>query len=168
MGMYGEYARVTPAELDRVLRDPEWGDEFLDGLSENANHQRDPLAGERITDIDKAFHGIWYLLVAAGAPVDVVWGGAEVGGTDGGYGPRRYLRADEVAAAARYLSATPWDQLARHYVPASLEAADIYPSVIWMRDGDAARDFLRSNYERLVEHFAAAAAGGDAVVFWIS
>ncbi|MGO4429707.1 DUF1877 family protein, partial [Streptomyces sp. MCAF7] len=34
MSMIGNYARLTPAELERAVRDPDWGREFIGELAE--------------------------------------------------------------------------------------------------------------------------------------
>jgi len=164
MSMIGEYARVTPQELDQILRDPQWGQDFVDGLCE-AYPGEGGAAGQRVLDVDKAWNGIWYLLNAVGgAPVDVVGGGEQVSDDDWGYGPARYLTADDVRAAAAYLRETTWEALASHFDPAHLQAADIYPA-IW--DDPHALDYLRENFQCLVAFFAAAATVGDAIVLWL-
>jgi hypothetical protein len=58
--------------------------------------------------LDKAWHGVHYLLCGKAEPgtglaSQAVMGGTEVG-DDLGYGPARYFEADEVAAIARELS----------------------------------------------------------------
>jgi Domain of unknown function (DUF1877) len=167
MGMLGEYARVTAEELDRALRDPAWGLELVKGLSASAYPERWSTDG-RMLDIDKAWNGIWYLITAEdGAPVDPVAGGARVNDHDLGYGPARCLTPGEVAAAASYLRATAWEQLAGHFDPVRMSRAGIYPSIIWERDGDDALDYLRDYYQRLVDFFAAASDSGDAIILWI-
>jgi hypothetical protein len=164
--MIGEYARVTSGELGRVLDDPQWGQEFLDALSETAySRQQEPGDG-RVLDIDKAWNGIWYLLQeAGGGPVDIVGGGVPVSDIDRGYGLVRYLTADDVRAGSAHLQVTTWESLASHYDPGKMSSADIYPS-IWDQ-GDEALDYLRVNYEALAAFFAAAASAGDAVILWI-
>jgi hypothetical protein len=167
MSMIGEYARVTTGELGQVLGDPQWGQELLDELSETAypRRQEEPDDG-RVLDIDKAWNGIWYLLQkAGGGPVDIVGGGVPVSDIDRGYGPARYLTADEVRAGSAHLQATTWESLASHYDPGKMSSAEIYPA-IWDQ-GDEPLDYLRVNYESLVAFFAAAASVGDAVILWI-
>ena len=167
MGMIGEYARVSPEELERALEDPQRGQELFSRLSAAAypRGQEGPDK-ERALDVDKAWHGIWYLLrEAGGGPVDVVGGGSPVSDVDQGYGPARYLTAEEVRAGAAHLEATAWESLADHFDPVMMDSADIYPS-IWDR-GDEAIDYLRANYKSLVGFFAAAASAGDAVILWI-
>lgn len=165
MGMVGAYARVTPDELDRALADPGWASEYLGELEESDYPGEEPSGSGRTFDVDKAWNGIGYLLNAAGGgPVDVVTGGEPVSTEDLGYGPARFLTPAQVGEGARYLAAMRWEQLARNFDPAQLNADDIYPA-IW--DDAHALDYLRSNYEGLVQFFSTAAAAGDAVILWL-
>jgi hypothetical protein len=116
-------------------------------------------------DVDKAWNGIWFLLKAAGAPVDVVGGGALLSDEDLGYGPARYMTPDEVTLAAASLAALPWEKLACRFDPAQMNSDNVYPA-IW--DDDGALDYLRVNYAVLVKFFDAAAAAGDGVILWLS
>lgn len=165
MSMIGAYARVTPAELDQALRDPEWAVALLEQLAESTYPGQDTAATDRCVDVDKAWHGLWFLLNAAGAPINVVGGGAPLSGEEIGYGPARYLSADEAERAASYLQALPWEDLAGHFDQARMTADGIYPA-IW--DDDDALDYLRVNYAVLVTFFGAAAAAKDAVILWLT
>jgi hypothetical protein len=165
VAMVGAYARVTQDELDRGLADPDWAYEYLGELEESDYRGDDPAGSGRTFDVDKAWNGIGYLLNAAGSgPVDVVTGGEPVSTEDLGYGPARFLTPAQVGEGARYLAAMRWELLARHFDPAQLNADDIYPAT-W--DDAHALDYLRSNYEGLVQFFSAAAAAGDAVILWL-
>jgi hypothetical protein len=53
MSMIGEYARLTPAEVDRAVLDPDWAREFVDELIEAG--AADAGADARCLDIDKAW-----------------------------------------------------------------------------------------------------------------
>ena len=82
-------------------------------------------------DIDKAWHGVHFLLTgtaeeAPGPLGQVVLGGTEIG-DDLGYGPARYLAPDAVGTVATALDAASSDELRRGYDAAALEAAEIYP-----------------------------------------
>jgi len=55
--------------------------------------------------------------------------------------------------------------LAGHFDPARTTADAIYPA-IW--DDDHALDYLRVNHAILVQFFGTAAAGGDAVILWLT
>ncbi len=147
MGMIGAYARMTPGELDRALKDPEWAVQRIEDLEESTYPGQDSAATDRYVDIDKAWNGIWFLLNAAGAPVDVVGGGTPLSDEDLGYGPARRLSPDEVGLAAASLAALPREELAGRFDPEQMNADGIYPA-IW--DGVDALDYLRVNYAVLV------------------
>lgn len=165
MGMIGAYARMTPVELNQALHDPQWAAEHLMELAESTYPAQDSVDTDRYVDIDKAWNGIWFLLNAAKAPIDIMAGGAPVSDEDLGYGPARYLTSGEVELAASYMQAMPWEQLAGYFDPAQMTADGIYPA-IW--DTDDALDYLRSHYAVVVRFFGAAAAAGDAVILWLT
>src|SRR5687767_12235877 len=77
--------------------------------------------GER-TDLDKAWHGLHYLLTRTAwegdAPLNfLVAGGREVGDIDVGYGPARVLSAAEVRAAADALARLTDEELRSRFNP---------------------------------------------------
>jgi hypothetical protein len=49
-----------------------------------------------------------------------------------------------------------------------MEAKQIYPDVIWVRDGQEALDYALDNYQQLQVFYRDAAARGDAVIQWLS
>lgn len=163
--MIGAYARVTPAELDQALLDPQRAAELVENLAETTYPGQDSAATDRCIDIDKAWHGTWFLLNAVGAPVDIVEGGAPLSDENLGYGPARYPNPSEVEEAAAYLTAVRWEDLAGHFDPARMTADGIYPA-IW--DDGHALDYLRVNHAILVKFFGTAAAAGDAVILWLA
>jgi len=95
--------------------------------------------GEGIeTDLDKAWHGIHYLLTGTaweGAePLNfIVCGGKEVGNVDVGYGPARVLASDEVKKIADALGALDKNVLRERFNPGEMMSLEIYPD-IWDRD----------------------------------
>jgi hypothetical protein len=156
MGMIGEYARVSAQDFRRCLREPDVASAVV----------YEELTQERRTDLDKAWHALSHLLERAGMTVDVVMGGELVDGAgDWGYGPPRYLTAEQVAAAGAQLSGLSWERLTDGVALADLDRAEIYPH-IW--DESDALDYVRPYYEALVAFFTTAAREGDAVLLWIS
>ena len=83
--------------------------------------------------IEKAWHGVHYLLCGKVEPgtdlaSQAVMGGTEVG-EDLGYGPARYFEADEVAAIARELSRPNLEaEMMARWNPAQMEQLGIYPA----------------------------------------
>lgn len=100
-------------------------------------------AGELLTqDLDKAWHGIHYLLTGSDwegeAPFDfIVRGGAKIGDIDVGYGPARAFTATETAAIESALADWNEQTLRDRYNPEEMLRLDIYPR-IW--DFDPAED----------------------------
>jgi Domain of unknown function (DUF1877) len=89
------------------------------------------------TDLDKAWHGIHYLLTGTAwegvAPLNfLVAGGRSVGDIDVGYGPARVLSAAETRAAHEALTQLSDDELRGRFDPAAMTKKDIYPE-IWDR-----------------------------------
>jgi hypothetical protein len=90
------------------------------------------------TDLDKAWHGIHYLLTGDGSegafPAGfLVSGGTDVGDVDVGYGPARTLTSAQTREALAFLDRVSDDELRRRFKPADMMAAEIYPE-IWDRD----------------------------------
>ncbi|HLN65023.1 MAG TPA: YfbM family protein [Symbiobacteriaceae bacterium] len=121
--------------------------------------------------VDKAWHGIHFLLNGAaytgdGPLFNVVLGGTEIG-EDLGYGPARYLTADQVREAAAAFGAISDDELRQRYNPRAFEDADIYPN-IWVDEGDEALDYVMEYLTQLRAFFLAAAQAGQAMLLYIS
>ena len=160
MGMIANFMQIGQAQLDALLDDP-------DGI-DPAIHPPEGAPPDTI-DVDKAWHGIHFLLTGSpwrGAEplVNVVLGGVEIG-EDVGYGPARYLTPDQVRDVAAALSAIPSDLLGARFDPDAMIRADIYPE-IW-DEGDEARNYLLGAYERLRNHYLDAARRGNAMLIFI-
>ncbi|MFW6692609.1 YfbM family protein [Streptomyces sp. MAR4 CNX-425] len=171
MSMIGEYARVTPAELDRVVRDPDWGESLVFDLMEaedeaGSEAEPDGLGAARFLDTDKAWDTLGYLLRRVDFPVNVVHGEEPIpGAEDWGYGPPRYLTVEQVRTAARELAATDFGRLVRGVTPADLVRAEVYP---WSAGEDGEWfDFVQGRYGALVSFFQSAAREGDALLVWL-
>ena len=94
------------------------------------------------TELDKAWHGVHYLLTSTAwegePPLNLlVTGGREVGKEDVGYGPARTLSAAETRALATALAAVTDEALRARFAPAEMMRLEIYPE-IW--DSDPAED----------------------------
>jgi len=129
----------------------------------------DPEDLGRDLHIEKAWHGVHFLLcgVPAAAPPplgDAVLGGAEVG-PDAGYGPARYLEAEQVAALAAALQELPPAEVADRYDAVLLDAQEIYPDG-W--SGEDRVEWMRESYARLRDFYLDAGREGLAVLLWIS
>ncbi len=128
---------------------------------------------EYALDVDKAWHGIHFLLTGdpwEGSPplMNAVLGGETLGDEDLGYGPARFLTPEEVTELAEALEGWSREKLAARYDPAAMEAAEIYPTGIWEDEGPEALDYVLSYYDELLEFYRQAAARGDAVILYIN
>jgi len=90
------------------------------------------------SDLDKAWHGIHYLLTqSADDGLDslhfLVGGGSEVGGEDLGYGPARVFTAEQVRRIHAALQPVDDEVLRARYDPEEMTRLKIYPS-IWDRE----------------------------------
>lgn len=149
--------------LDHLLDEPENVVGFLYPDDDN-----DP---PNTTDLDKAWHGLHYLLtgdaVGGAAPLSkAILDGTEIG-PELDFGAARYLTVEEVAAVAHALAALTPDTLAQRYEPSAMQQKQIYPD-IWERDGDEALEYLLDFFPELQRFYADAAARGEAVIHWIA
>jgi hypothetical protein len=116
--------------------------------------------------IDKAWHGVHYLLcgkVEPGSDVasQAVMGGTEVG-EDMGYGPARYFDANEVAAIARELSRPNLEaEMDARWDPDKMADLGIYPGQFVATED---RQWLMDAFRQLRQFYVDASAAKLAVV----
>lgn len=116
--------------------------------------------------IDKAWHGIHYLLCGAAEPTTTLISNAIIGGTElgddfAGYGPARYFAADETAAMATELNRRTLEgEMTARYNPAQMTKLGIYPNG-W--SGPDAQWLMRE-FRRVRDFYADASAKGFAIV----
>jgi hypothetical protein len=161
MSMIGNFLQVTPAQLQSLVDNPS---------SVKALIYPDDGDRPESIDVDKAWHGIHFMLTddawGGNAPLaNVVLGGTEIGG-DVGYGPAHYLTPDELRAVADALRELPGDEFARRFDAEKLSESQIYPR-IW-DEGDEALDYLRHYYETIREYYLDASAKGNAMLKYLN
>jgi uncharacterized protein DUF1877 len=118
-----------------------------------------------VISIDKAWHGVHYLM--CGAPdsgsamlSQVVMGGTEVG-EDLGYGPARFFEADRVVEIVRELTRAGLEsEMQARFDPTAMTAAGIYPNG-WS-PGDL--NWVLDEFRKLRQFFIDASAAKDAVL----
>ncbi|MFE5211787.1 YfbM family protein [Streptomyces sp. NPDC056600] len=171
MSMIGEYLRVTAAELDRAIQDPDWAFDLTEEV-QDAEEESEPAPGEaRHFSTYKTWNLLGFLLERADFPVDAVHGEEPFAeDEDWGYGPPRYLPAKRVRYAAAELRATTYDQLVSGVDPADLAEAEVYPltgvyPLGWHEPG--ALEWGRHWYDGLTRFFEAAAAADHAMLVWL-
>jgi hypothetical protein len=115
--------------------------------------------------IEKAWHGVHYLLCGKAEPgsdliSQAVMGGTDIG-EDLGYGPARYFEAAEVAAIAHELTQPNLEaQMTARWDPDQMTALGIYPAVFTSDD----EQWLMDAFRELRKFYVDAAAGNLAVV----
>lgn len=140
MSMILALTTVEDSTIRRLLEDPEqvWRVLAPDDSDMHPPRPMDLVEGEgHSTDLDKAWHGIHYLLTGTewegtGPAAFLLAGGREVGDVDVGYGPARALSASEVRAAQEHLAGIADAELRSRFDPADMLEKDIYPT-IWDR-----------------------------------
>jgi len=157
VSMIGNFLQLNSDELASLIADPSNVEAFI--YPEEDEHENN-------FDVDKAWHGIHFLLAndawAGETPLaNVVLGGTEIG-DDVGYGPAKYLTADEVFDVANALKDLSSDAFRARYNAKSLLDNEIYPQ-IWHDDDDAV-GYLTSYYETLRDYYLDAAAKGNAML----
>lgn len=164
MSMNGEYLRLTPAELERALNDPEWAWDLVEEIQDAEAEYEPGPAEARHFATHQTWHLLGFLLQRSTFPVDVVHG-EEPLTTDGwGYGPPRYLRQERVRLAAETLYRTTYDQLIQDVDPGELTKAEVYPQ-IW--DSPDSLAWGSDLFTPLTEFFRGAACAGHAMLIWI-
>jgi hypothetical protein len=121
-------------------------------------------------EMDKAWHGIHYLLTgnpwsARGTLGQAILGGVGFG-PDIGYGPARYLNPRQVAEIAEALKALPVDKFKSRYDPKAMMQAEIYPTT-WEREGEEGLTWLVSGLEQLTAFYSRAADQKKGVILAI-
>lgn len=160
MSMIGCLRRVGEDELRAVLDDPESIFDLLD-------------SEEGEIDLDKAWHGIHFLLTGTGwegeGPLAfLVKGGQEVGEEDVGYGPARAFFPDAVAAIAAAIAPLTNDELTARYDTKRMTSLEIYPG-IWDREDERASnlEYLLDYFDTLRDFVKAAAAEHQGLLVYI-
>lgn len=165
MSMIGNYRRITEKELAWLQANPS---EIADFLDPDAAPPAD-----RQLDIDKAWQAIHFLLCGAaweGTPPlgNAVTGGRPIADVDVGYGPARYLTAEEVVETFEALDDISAPELLQRFDPEAMNEAGVYPSG-WGQYNTTAEDqeYIAGNYAALVEFFREAAVHGDAMLIYL-
>lgn len=159
MGMIAYFATLGEDDVQR-LRD---GDEsLLEELYEEEQHE--------VTDIDKAWHGVHFLLSGEPhGPGERVEGAAIMGGTevgpDMGYGSGRVHTPSQVQEINVALDALSEDTFCDRFDATELGNNDIYPD-IW-DEGEEALEYLMFGLQGIKQVFATAALRDEYVFTWI-
>ncbi|MEV7678806.1 YfbM family protein [Streptomyces sp. NPDC088341] len=164
MSMIGEYLRVTAAELDRTIQNPQWALDLAEEIQDAEDVSKPTPAEARHFSTYKTWDLLRFLLSRAGFPVDVIHGEEPFTEEDWGYGAPKYLRAERVRLAAEALRTTSYDQLTAGADPAELTRAEVYP-LGW--DEPESLEWARPWFDGLTLFFEAAADADDAMLVWL-
>lgn len=145
MSMILELLEITPETFTYLSSD-------LDAFEEFMEREWDP---ERIReDLDKAWHGIHFLLTGTAwegePPLDFLLKGGTEFGHDQGYGPPRYLSPEELEVIAQALEEIPPGTFRSRFDPDLLDQHQIYPTH-WNNPEElpAIEEYLVSSYRIL-------------------
>lgn len=127
----------------------------------------------RETDIDKAWHGIHFLLTGTaweGEPPYnfLIEGGEAVGDEDVGYGPARAFNASQTRTIADALDVLTRNELATRFNAERMRSLEIYPD-IWDRDpkDDDTLGYCLDFYDELKAFVRRAADDGLCLLVYI-
>jgi len=164
MSMITVLRRLSDSDLTRLLHDPELVRDYLD---EQSSDEFGPFTE---LDIDKAWHGIHFLLTGTECegdpPLDfLVRGGTAVGDVNIGYGPARGWTSGEVSRLANAVRDLDASELRHRFDPPTMTRLDIYPT-IWNRDpkDEDTLGYLIGHYEALRAFIIDAAGAGQALL----
>ena len=114
--------------------------------------------GNDVSDLDKAWHGIHFLLTRSPWEGDpplnfLLHGGEPIAGSDEGYGPARFFPPTKAVVIHKALQRVPEDQLRSRFDAEQFINADIYPRIWHERAQDQANlDYLMHWFRSLKEH----------------
>jgi hypothetical protein len=162
MSMIGNYRRIRRETLDACRAAPARVAELL------YDESNPPI--DSAIDIDKAWHGLHFLLnqtewTGSGSLFDAVLGGTPIG-DDVGYGPARFLTPEAVKATAAALAEFPVDAKLAALDLRAMDKLEIYPQ-IW-DEGDEAKEYIRFGFDAVREIFQQAAERDEAMLVWVN
>lgn len=189
MSMIGCFRTTSNEDLEALFGRPERIQKFLYGIdfSEGAHRswlfkffqKKKPEVDHWIPkdegadfDVDKAWHGIHYLLCdepweGKGVRSFILAGGRSIGSVDVGYGPARAFTSDEVKAIAEELSAIESKDLEAKCNAQDFAEKEIYPN-IWDEPFDECFGYILSYFEELKEFILNASRQGKALIVYMS
>jgi hypothetical protein len=171
MGMTCELRQLAPAYAQKLLQNPDEVMQYYDDASKGELPEE--AQGEDL-DLDKAWHGLHYILTGTAwggdTPLNsLLLGGEQIGDEeehDVGYGPARVLMPTQVAAFAQALDAVTSVEVSKRFNPSEMEKLDIYPNV-WDRKDETLEEWMRESMVELKNFLKRANAQQQAVIIAI-
>lgn len=163
MGMIANFLRVSESELNDYLKDSSLLADNIYSDEENTN----------LTDIDKSWGGILFLLTGQGLeeldhPLSRILFSGELIDEDQdlGYGPAHYLTVLEVKEIYNEISQITPEELRGRYDAEKMEELGIYPN-IW-DDNEESLDYLLDSYNDVLEVYSEAVKNNQAIITFIN
>lgn len=163
MGMIANFLRVSESELNDYLKDSSLLEDNIYSDEENSN----------LTDIDKSWGGILFLLTGQGLeeldhPLSRILFSGELIDEDQdlGYGPAHYLTVLEVKEIYNEISQITPEELRGRYDAGKMEELGIYPN-IWDDDQESL-NYLLDSYNDVLEVYSEAAKNNQAIITFIN
>ena len=171
MGMTCELRQLSPAYAQRLLHNPDEVLQYYDDASEGELPTE--AQGEEL-DLDKAWHGLHYLLTGTAWGGEEPWnylllGGEQIGDEEEhavGYGPARVLLPSQVAAFFQALATISPTELSERFNPGEMMKLDIYPNV-WDREDEELKEWMQESLIELQVFLQRAVARFKAVLIAI-
>ena len=147
MSMNGNFKALSDEELDSLLADPSRVEQLL-----YASFFGGSSNGHDDLEIDKAWHGIHFLLTGtaweSSLPLGFIVAGGDEVGDDLGYGPARALRSEDVLKIGTALEPLTTEELRRRFDADRMTELEIYPFG-WSQDPDGELEYLLEFYTEL-------------------
>ena len=149
----------------------EGGDDILKLMEKQLARRAGPGGKKReVLSLEKAWHGVHYLLAGTAEPgselrSQAVLGGVELGNDPegfSGYGPARFFRAAHVRELSEELRRPEVEaEAAARFDPAKMSQLQIYPG--WQA-GNEDREWLMDAFQRLRDFYSSAATQERAII----
>ena len=166
MSMNANFRALPDTELNGLIADPSGIEQLL-----YASFFGGSSNGHDELEVDKAWHGLHFLLTGTAWDGDfplnfIVVGGEEVG-EDLGYGPARALRSEDVRKIDAALEPLTGDELGRRFDAERMTELQIYPFG-WSQDPDGELEYLLEFYGELRAFVRHTSEQGHALLVYLS
>ena len=160
MSMIGNFLAVSEEQARALRANPSDISDYL--------YSDDVQESPSLLDVDKAWHGVHFLLTGSTweGEVPLCWVvlGGEAIGEDIGYGPARFVSVEEVRQINNAISGIDASILSTRYDPDALNKAEIYPDG-WGPD-DA--EYLTGAFEDIKTFYSSAAKKNQCVIQFLN
>ena len=166
MSMNGNFKALSDEELDTLLAEPSRVEQLL-----YASFFGGSSNGHDDLEIDKAWHGIHFLLTGtaweSSLPLGFIVAGGEEVGDDLGYGPARALRSEDVLKIETALEPLTTEELRRRFDADRMTELEIYPFG-WSHDPDGELEYRLEFYAELRAVVRRTAERGHGLLVYLS